>query len=95
MINLSDNANAVRLALNRNDKYRCFIKPNNVNGKLPIQVGDGYVMLFHNLDDTFDVRLMQPNITIFQNNSNDISRISGLIERFAFEDYRKQKRSQI
>ena len=95
MINLSDNASAVRLSLNRNDKYHCFIKSNNVNGKLPIQVDDEYVMLFHNLDDTFDVRLMQPNITIFQNNCNDISRISSLIERFAFEDYRKQKRSQI
>lgn len=87
MIYFSDDDTAVRTALNQNNEYVQFVKPGTPRGYILIQVEDGHVALFHNIDDTFSSFLLPDELYHYRNNIDDIRRIANTIHNFANLDY--------
>ena len=84
MIRFTDNDDAVRAALDANAEYKDFIQPASPLGYIFIQVENGHVVLFHNVDDKF----WDHELYYYRNNIDDIRRIANTIQNFANLDYK-------
>ena len=89
MIDLSFNDQQVKADLVHNQDYINLVKNNATIGHIQIQVCNGHIMLFHNLNDTFAAYLLADELYYYRNNIDDIRRIANLLENFATEDYRR------
>lgn len=87
MIKFTDNDAAVRAALSNNPEYVQFVQPGNPRGYIFIQVENGHVVLFHNIDDKFSSFLLPDELYYYRNNIDDIKRIANTIQNFANLDY--------
>lgn len=87
MIYFTDNDAAVRAALDANAEYKNFVHSGNPAGYIFIQVENGHVLLFHNVDDKFSVFLLPDENYYYRNNIDDIKRIANTIQNFANLDY--------
>ena len=92
MIHFSDNDAAVRAALDANAEYKDFVQPGNSKGYILIQVEDGHIVLFHNIDDKFTTFLLPDELYYYRNNIDDIRRIANTIQNFANLDYQVNSR---
>lgn len=88
MIRFTDNDAAVRAALDANAEYLKFIQPTSPLGYIFIQVENGHVVLFHNVDDKFSAFLLPDELYYYRNNIDDIRRIANTIQNFANLDYK-------
>lgn len=88
MIRFTDNDDAVRAALDANAEYKDFIQPASPLGYIFIQVENGHVVLFHNVDDKFSAFLLPDELYYYRNNIDDIRRIANTIQNFANLDYK-------
>jgi len=88
MIRFTDNDDAVRAALDANAEYKNFIQPTSSLGYIFIQVENGHVVLFHNVDDKFSAFLLPDELYYYRNNIDDIRRIANTIQNFANLDYK-------
>ena len=89
MIDFSFNDQQIKAYLDHNQDYINLVKNNTTIGHIQIQVGNGHIMLFHNLNDTFAAYLLADELYYYRNNIDDIRRIANLLENFATEDYRR------
>ena len=89
MIKFNFNDQQVKADLDHNQEYINLVKKNSTIGHIQIQVGNGHIMLFHNLNDTFATYLLAGELDYYRNNNDDIKRITNSIENFATEDYRR------
>ena len=87
MIKFTDSDAAVRAALNNNPEYLQFVQFGNPRGYIFIQVENGSVVLFHNIDDQFSTFLLPDELNYFLKNLDDIKRIANSIQNFANLDY--------
>ena len=87
MIHFKDNDDAVIAALDTNAEYKDFIQPGNPRGYIFIQVENGHVVLFHNIDDKFTTFLLPDELYYYRNNIDDIKRIANIIQNIANLDY--------
>ena len=87
MIKFTDNDAAIRAALDNNPEYVQFVQPGNTRGYIFIQVDNGHVVLFHNVDDKFSTFLLPDELYYYRNNIDDIKRIANSIQNFANLDY--------
>lgn len=92
MIKYTDDAAAVKAALNQNSEYVQFVKPGNPWGYIFIQVEKGHVVLFHNVDDKFTSFLLPDELYYYLNNIDDIKRIANDIQHFANIDYQSNNK---
>ena len=93
MINLWDDDAAIRTALNSNAEYREFVQPNCTKGYMLIQVGNGYIVLYHNIDNVFTSYLLPEEMHNYSSNINDICRIAITIQTYATSDYQANCKS--
>ena len=89
MIKFSDDDAAVRKALDQNTEYLQFVKPGNPQGYIFVQVGEGHIVLLHNIDDKFSSFLLPDELYYYRDNIDDIRRIANTIHNFANLDYSK------
>lgn len=89
MIDFSYNDQQVKTALDQNQDYINLVKNNATIGHIQIQVGNGHIILFHNINDTFVAYLLADELYYYRDNIDDIRRIANLMENFATEEYRK------
>ena len=89
MIDFSYNDQQVKSALDQSQEYINLVKNNATIDHIQIQVGNGHIILFHNINDTFVAYLLADELYYYRNNIDDIRRIANLMENFATEDYRK------
>lgn len=87
MIRFTDNDAAIRAALDSNQEYVQFVQPGNPRGYILIQVENGSVVLFHNIDDKFSTFLLPDELYYYRNHIDDIKRIANAIQNFANLDY--------
>lgn len=87
MIKFSDNDAAIRTALSNNPEYIQFVQPGNSRGYILIQVENGSVVLFHDVDDKFSSFLLPDELYYYRNNIDNIKRIANSIQNFANLDY--------
>lgn len=93
MIKFTDNDAAIRAALDSAPEYVQFVQPGNTGGYIFIQVDNGHVVLFHNIDDKFSSFLLPDELYYYRNNIDDIRRIANAIQNFANFDYQTNIRS--
>lgn len=91
MIKFTDNDDALRAALNGNQEYLDLVKPGCPKGYIFIQVEEGHVVLFHNVDDKFSAFLLPDELYYYRNNIDDIRRIANTIQNMANVDYRPKE----
>lgn len=88
MIKFTDNDVAIQNALNSDSEYQDFVKNGCARGYILIQVENGSVVLFHNIDDTFSSFLLPDEIWYYANHIDDIRRIANTIQNKANTDYK-------
>lgn len=89
MINFNDDDSQIRKTLTQNQDYVSFVSKNNHLGYIFIDVENGHIVLFHNINDTFDAYILPSELYYFRDNIDDIRRIANAIQKFATDDYRK------
>ena len=75
--------------LRTNPEFTEFVNSNCSNGYIMIQVGNGSVVLFHNIDDTFSSFLLPDELYYYRDNIDDIKRIANTIQNCAIAENRK------
>ena len=94
MIKFTDADTAIRTALNANDEYCQFVQPGCAKGYIIIQVDNGHIVLYHNIDDSFTAYLLPGELYSYCNNINDMCRIAITIQIYAKSDYQANSRPQ-
>lgn len=87
MIRFTDKDDDVRIALNDSPEYVKFVQTGSPKGYILIQVENGSVVLYHNIDDTFSSFLLPDELYYYRNNLDDIRRIANSIQYYANQDY--------
>ena len=72
MIDFSYKDQQVKLALDQNQDYINLVKNNATIGHIQIQVGNGHIILFHNINDTFVAYLLADELYYYRDNIDDI-----------------------
>lgn len=91
MIRFTDDDSTVCSKLSSNPEYTEFVKTNCPNGYTLISVGNGSVVLFHNIDDTFSTFLIPEELYNYRDNINDMARIANTIQNHANIEFGKSK----
>lgn len=94
MIKFTDDAAAIRAALNANGEYSQFVQPGCAKGYILIQVGNGHIVLYHNIDDCFSAYLLPGEVYSYLNNINEMCQIANTIQTYATSDYQANSRHQ-
>lgn len=94
MIKFTDADAAIRTALNANDEYCQFVQPGCAKGYIIIQVDNGHIVLYHNVNDSFSAYLLPGELQSYPNNIHDMCRIANTIQAYATSDYQANSRAQ-